>query len=165
MQERSGTKPEMSRWGAVGLAVLCGAFGLAFLGWSGSQLWSIAASSTWVQTEGMITLSEFIDNPPRRDDEARIRYIYEVDGERYEGSSLLPAPLAYGDAQEEVKVREYPSGSTATIYYDPLRPEVSALERGRPTRLTYIGLALGLMFVGGAAYIVVAGLRGRPVRL
>lgn len=165
MKELGGTKPGMSPWGAIGLALLCGAFGLAFLGWAGSQLWSIFASGAWVQTQGMVTLSEFIDNPPRRDDEARIRYIYEVGGKSYEGRNLLPAPLAYGDAQEELKVREYPAGSTAAVYYDPQNPEASALERGRPTRLTYIGLILGLMFTGGAAYIVVSMLRGRPVRL
>lgn len=165
MSTLKAEKPAMKAGPAIALAVLCGGFGIAFLYWGLSQVWFIFASSSWTQTEGTITMSQFIDNPPRRDDEARIRYIYQVDGETYEGRNVLPGTLAYDDATEEEKVQQYRVGASATIYYDPQNPESSSLEPGTPTRLTYIGLVLGLLFTSGAVYILYSLIRGQPVRL
>lgn len=159
------TKPGMKLGPALALAALCGVFGAGFLYWAFSQMWYVYTSSAWVATEGMITMSQFIDNPPRGDDEARIRYIYSVNGETYEGRNLLPGSLAYADALEAQKVAEYPVGMTTNVYYDPQNPQNSSLEPGTPTRLTYLGLLLGLMFISGAAYIGYSLIRGRPVRL
>lgn len=158
-------KPAMKAGPAIALAVLCGGFGIAFLYWGLSQVWFVYASSGWPQTEGTITMSQYIDNPPRRDDEARIQYIYQVGGQPYKGRNLLPGTLAYDDATEEEKVEQYRVGTTTTVYYDPQHPERSSLERGTPTRLTYIGLVLGLIFTSGAGYVLFSLLRERPVRL
>lgn len=145
--------------------LLCAGFGIAFLYWSASQLWYVVASRSWAQTDGLITESRYIDNGPRRDSEARIRYTYAVGEQTYEGGNLLPGSLAYDDATEEQKVQQYRRGKTVTVFYDPGDPASSSLERGVTTRLTYIGLVLGLAFFSYAVYLVVNLIRGTRPRL
>ena len=144
------------------VALICLGFGGAFLYWSISQLWYVFASRSWDSTEATIRESRYIDHGRRRDGEVRLRYSYTVNGRSYEGGNLLPGTLAYTDADEEEKVRQYRPGMTVPVYYDPQNPESSALEVGVMTRFPIIALAIGLPFVIAALYIAVNTLRRKP---
>lgn len=147
--------------GIIFVLILLG-LGGAFLYWSGSQLWDYFASRSWASTQGVIYQSRFIDRGRRRDSEAQIRYRYSVNGQSYEGSNLLAGSLAYTDADEEEKVRQYRPGMTVPVYYDPQRPESSALEVGVLTRFPFIGLIVGLFFFVSGVYIAIALMRPKP---
>lgn len=165
MSNGNAQKPGMPLRSSVILAVITGGLGAALLYWSLSQFWYGHASKSWASTRGTITESRYIDRGTRKDGEARIRYKYSVQGRTYDGGNLLAGNLTYTDRDEEEKARHYKPGMIVPVYYDPEKPESSALEVGAVTRMPYLALALALFFGGSAAYIAWCLAKGRPVRL
>ena len=156
-------KPASPIVGIIFVLILLG-LGGGLLYWSGAQFWDYYASRNWTATQGVIYQSRFIDRGRRRDSEAQIRYRYSVGGQSYEGGNLLPGSLAYTDADEEEKVRQYRPGMTVPVYYDPQNPNTSALEVGVMTRFPFIGLVIGLLFFVGGVYVAIALARNKPAR-
>ena len=154
-------KPASPIVGIIFVLILLG-LGGGLLYWSGSQFWDYYASRSWARTEGQIHESRFIDYGRRRDGIVRLRYSYTVEGRAYEGGNLLPGSLAYTDADEKEKVRQYRPGMTVPVYYDPQHPESSALEVGVMTRWPFISLVIGLFFFGGGIYLAIALARNKP---
>lgn len=60
---------------------------------------------------------------------ADVRYMYEVDGKRFEGTRISFGQYGTGDGGHARKEAEkYPVGKPVTVYYDPNSPATAVLE-------------------------------------
>ena len=120
------------------------------------QLQEALEISNWPSVEGKIVESRVVGERAFRPD---IKYIYTVDGEEYTGSSSLDMPGFGGrtsrlDAAEKM-VRQYPQGSTISVYYNPENPQQSMLHP-KPTYSHYLTLTTAaLLFLAGFAIILI----------
>jgi hypothetical protein len=103
----------------------------------------------WVQVRA--TVLSFQTKGAIVNQEAEMRYSYEVRGKKYEGTRITISDwvLAAGAWHVERLRKRYPVGSDAAVWYDPLRPELSVLRRPGYT-LAVATLLLGL---GGGGYM------------
>jgi hypothetical protein len=88
----------------------------------------------------------------------QVQYIYGVDGQVYHGKRLKFGQPNYGclNKPEDI-LAKYPSCSDVSVYYDPLHPEDSVLERVAFVPMVYLILgsiliALMLIILGLMAY-------------
>jgi len=96
-------------------------------------------SRTWMTTRGQITHSETVWVGARaRSPRPVIKYIYEVDGTKYEGQRVVfeYRNLYSREAVAQI-LKEYPIGAAPPVYYDPNKPQDSTL------RQAHVGLVLG----------------------
>lgn len=72
----------------------------------------------WRQVPGEITSSEVDDSG--KAPSARIRYVYRVDGDQFEGKKIAPIELwaSYSSSASNF-VRKYPQGSEVTVFANP----------------------------------------------
>ncbi len=60
---------------------------------------------------------------------AKVRYEYDIEGNKYEGDRYAFLPLASSDAETQLAVvTRYESGSPIDVYFDPQSPEESVLD-------------------------------------
>lgn len=101
---------------------------------------------------GKATILSFQIKGTNLNQEAEMRYAYDVHGKPYEGTRITVSDwvLAAGVWYVEQLRKRYPVGSETVIWYDPLQPERSVLRRPGYT-LAVAALALGL---GGGGYLL-----------
>jgi hypothetical protein len=78
-----------------------------------------------------------------------IRYTYQVGGVDYEGSHLMVGddPLGSKAAMEKILAR-YPQGRQVLVYYNPLKPEESVLEKQSKSSTKALILGIAFLLVG-----------------
>ncbi len=78
----------------------------------------------------------------------KVRYTYEVNGERYQGYRIWfgGAPGGSNRRKVEAIVARYPQGSRVTVYYNPAKPTEAVLERGKAPGSGWL-LVVGSVFV------------------
>jgi hypothetical protein len=90
------------------------------------------ASLAWQMTTGKITKSRVeVSGGETTSVSPRIAYEYEVYGKSYQGEQIRAGGLwVSGPTRSAYDIVDaYPVGATVTVYYDPNKPEDSALER------------------------------------
>ncbi len=110
------------------------------------RVWRLRAGSkrrAWLSVEGVITESEVWQYRFIKYGSSifapRLRYHYNLAGKAYAGG-----PVIYGKTGSPTEIlRPYPPGKPITVYYDPRRPEQSALHVGNGT-WDYLALLLPL---------------------
>lgn len=115
-----------------------------------------AAMQEWPATTGVIresTVREIAgEGDEGWDHVPYIRYEYEVNGRPYVGSSLAAGLMNTGAGEEAARqfVRDYPVGSTVTVWYNPRDPRQSAIEKrvGASGASIVIGSVLLILSVG-----------------
>ena len=85
-------------------------------------------SRTWPSTQGVISESWWMQGT--KSSCAVIRYKYRVGERSYEGNSILPYSNEYSQAEQRLKVDQYPVGANVKVFYDPNHPQNSCLEVG-----------------------------------
>jgi uncharacterized protein DUF3592 len=135
--------------------------GFVFLGIALSQLWSFFESKSWVQTQGVISQSQWV--PRRGGNSAQINYKYSVNGQSYEGNNILPGLNQYSQPEQEAKLKQYPAGATVTVFYDPSDPQESSLEVGVITESMFLNFGLGTFFTLAAGAFAWRMKKGRPI--
>lgn len=113
-------------------------------------------SSEWAAVAGQIQTSAIVDTGPAY--LPQITYRYEVLGVVYTGNTVDFSiyALSYGDAEKITN--DYCRQCMAYIYYDPSRPEISALITGAKTE-NYIAFAVSLFWLVVPPYALMLGLR------
>jgi hypothetical protein len=77
---------------------------------------------------------------------ARVRYEYQADGQRLEGSEIHFAQRRFRfESGAEQVISRYPVGSTVTVHYDPDEPETAVLETSQGD--AYLSVLWGLGFL------------------
>lgn len=90
----------------------------------------------WNKTKGSISdskLDELImetDSPITY--KARVRYSYTIDGEEYISKRIFFGDFIRGGSQFSSRklLKKYTKGAVVDVYYNPLKPEESVLEKG-----------------------------------
>lgn len=101
-------------------------------------LFRIFALRRWKTTEGIV-LESF--KTSRREnfqtlEDAKVRYEYEVNGKRYQSSTIKASGDMSGDTAKRGQsdmdrlLAKYPAGSRVTVYYNPSMPRMACLEQG-----------------------------------
>ncbi len=134
--------PLLLSLGLIALGLIFGAMALNLF-YKNIQDWTRARQSkTWPSTPGHITKAELVWVRGGRSAHPKpvITYTYSVDGVPYTGDRIA-FEYAHVHARDEVEaiLQRFPTGSSPPVYYDPARPQDSALEPR--TR----GLATGLL--------------------
>ena len=94
-----------------------------------------AAMQEWPSTTGVIresTVREIASEGEEGWDHIPyIRFEYEVNGQLYTGSSLATGLMNTGAGEDQARrfVRDYPVGSTVTVWYNPKDPHQAAVEK------------------------------------
>lgn len=89
-----------------------------------------------------------------------VKYEYEVDGQKYEGTNITAktAQMFYPtQGAAEMAARNYPVGSTVTVFYHPDRPHESVLENGG-SMASYLPLIFGILLMVGGILMIPAAL-------
>ncbi|WP_257300849.1 DUF3592 domain-containing protein [Haloarchaeobius sp. FL176] len=156
----------------VGLAV---AGGITYTEYQDRQVAeSMETGTASVTSTGMESATETEDGETEVEYYPRIEYEYTVDGQTYEGWRVYAA-TDLDKEQGELRGRDFdsesaaqnvldrfPSGSEATVYYDPSDPSQAFLVPPEFDRLTVLGgVAFGGLFALVGLYTAVQGLRGQ----
>ena len=142
-----------------------GFLGMVFLALGGYEFWQGSKTEDWPAAQGRIIEAEIETRSSsshrhgrasRRDTDysVRIRYYYEVAGQKLEGQRLQ---YGYKSHDERPSARQeqslYPSGKEVQVFYDPKNPKSSVLLKG--TGASWLAMGLGLTaFVLGSAMMV-----------
>lgn len=146
---------------AVGSALCALACGLVLCHWL--KLRRAAHTRPWPAVDGMVLESAVVADR----DEGRqlyrpmVRYRYEIDGRRFEGSRIEwtapPATRRYTRARRLLD--GYRSGGKVKVHYDPQRPGLAVLQPARaisvpplmviaPTAAMYVLFIAGPLLIG-----------------
>jgi hypothetical protein len=154
------------------LQIVAGLFGLLLLGGGLLGFFGVLAlnakaegAKSWPTVEGRMVSAEVAERGGPQFS-ARVRYTYEVSGERYEGDKLTLATTEWLDdrAAIEAVVAQRQPGSPAKVYYNPKSPKEAVLE----PRMADAGIGAFVMFVSAAMVLVsiallYAGIRRAPL--
>ncbi len=130
------------------------AFGLACLFITVYAFYSTLFSAFWTETDGRVTKSYITQGSKNKLYTPHVNYTYQVNGSTYEGGVLSydGSFLRSFDSKETVekKLLPYQKDAVIKIYYNPLYPAQSCIERGGGLTLQFITLLLGigLIFFG-----------------
>ncbi len=138
------------------------ATGLMLLGLGGQAIRDGRRSLAWPQAPGVVVLAAKERSGGRGVSfHAEIRYTYVVAGQAFAGQRLSYARTASGRRVDSI-LRQYPTGATVAVRYDPSRPGASVLEPGLdPSAWLMPGIGAVLIFFGGG----LAWSYGSPYRL
>ena len=109
------------------------AIGLGMITVGVSSIKTAKDSETWPSIEGMILKSKITINDG--DDSvtygADVSYQYVINNQTYKGDKVTISEMSTSDRSRARKiVNRYPSGQKVAVFYDPVAPETSVLERG-----------------------------------
>lgn len=103
----------------------------------GYQIWQYGqASRAWPTVLGMILDSSIrVEDDPDFEEKMnylRVRYEYQFEGTRYEGTRLKIGGVASSTDREgsQKRLMQYPTGKQVTVYVNPLKPDEATLEPG-----------------------------------
>lgn len=138
----------------IGFALLVGWFGMGCLITYRCNRKAVQASQLWHENKARVVLSK-ADAEPYYDQDTynltffpRVHYVYKVDGQEYEGKRIRFGEPNYGLFNQPGKVlAKYRSGCEVGVYYDPLCPEESVLERVAFIPGVYLVLGIGLLLM------------------
>jgi hypothetical protein len=112
-------------------ALFWSAITLTFDGFIGQSFWNQHRSATFAQTVGMVVSSRIQENSDSDSTTYRpeVHYTYQVNGETLTGTKVRFQSWSSSDHGYARKItRDYPVGSSVTVYYNPIRPEEAVLE-------------------------------------
>ncbi len=142
-------------WLGGGLvALLAGA--TALVGWFVWRDWKAArASRAWPTASGTILSGELTTQAERDSEEGttvhyvpRVRYVYEVDGRRYESDRIRFGNIKESEKKARAILDRYAPDSAVQVYYDPADPNRATLETKASLGIAFFGLiTLALMLV------------------
>lgn len=150
-----------------------GFFGIVFLALGGYEFWQGSKTKDWPAAHGRIIESGIETKSrssrphgrtSRRDTDyiVRIRYFYEVSGQRIEGNRLQYGNKSHGkrsSAEQEQSL--YPAGKEVQVFYDPKNPQRSVLLKGSGTTWLAMGLGFMALVLGSVTMVYMARAR-RP---
>jgi len=126
------------------------------------------ASEAWPSVPGVITHSDVASHTSdgKRMYRPDVRYDYQVEGQRYEGSTLwFGGDYSSSSSSRAGKVvSKYPVDREVTVHYDPEAPYESVLEPGAVLS-SYAVFAIGGLFAVVGALLVLGGIFGLIRRL
>lgn len=145
----------------IGLVMVAcgGGFGY-FFAWPDYQM--AKESEAWPQTSGKVIRSKVSSH--RNDDgqtmyKADILYSYEVNGRRYESTSIYVGSGGLSTSSSDSAyeyTNKFPEGSQAKVFYSPTISEKAVLEPGvQFIHTAFLGIA-AVLILGGLALSVVA---------
>lgn len=105
----------------------------------------VAQASNWPSTMGMVT-SSMVERRSSSDGYSYypvVNYSYQVMGQPFQGSRIVPGPVVGGSGAQKVVAR-YPAGAQVMVYYDPDNPSDSVLERGMPRYIKWLWVTVVL---------------------
>ncbi len=88
---------------------------------------------------------------------ARVEYLYEVDGREHRGDTICIGGTLHTSLKRHAEQRcaRYPLGGRVEVFYDPMQPETSCLEKtGAGGELLFY---LGWAFAGSGAFFLLRG--------
>ena len=113
----------------------------------------VRRSQTWSYRYGQVTRSEVVRTHSNKNTiyEAGIEYTYEVDGREYRGDTICVGGTLHTPFKRHAEKRcaRYPVGGRVEVYYDPMKPGTSCLEK--------TGLGGEWVFYLGWAFAAVGG--------
>lgn len=139
------------------VSVLSGGLGLSFFVFAWQRKKHENITQNWQPTPGIILSSEIKEHAavdPAKNTSTIfspvIRYQYSCTGNVFIGSRIAIRSTETTQAKARQTVDRYTAGNSVTVYYDPLHPEETVLERntrGYPllfsTGLILCGISLG----------------------
>ena len=152
---------------AAGLGFL----GIVFLSLGGYEFWQGSKTQDWPAAQGRISEAEIETRSrsshrhgraSRRDTDysVRIRYSYEVAGQKLEGQRLQYGYNSHDElssAKQEQSL--YPSGKDVQVFYDPKNPKSSVLLKGSGSSWLAMGLGFMALVLGLVTMIYMARAR------
>ena len=148
-----------------------GFFGIVFLALGGYEFWQGSKTKDWPASQGKIIESEIetrSSSSPRHgrtsrrdtDYSVRIRYSYEVAGQKLEGQRLQYGYKSH-DERSSAKQEQsrYPSGKEVQVFYDPKNPKSSVLLKGSGTSWLAMGLGFMALVLGSVTMVYMARAR------
>ena len=146
----------------IGVLLLLGA-GLAYL-FRQRTAAKQAASVTWPTVQGEVTrawVHSFRDNNQNLQYMARVKFAYEVQGQRYESERIAWGGRGSSVVSTEAQtvVDRYPTGSRVPVHFNPQKPKEAVLEPSETGGLsmltwTWVGLAVvGVLFIAVGPFL------------
>jgi hypothetical protein len=116
---------------------VCGSlfiFNAIFLGIIFFTRRKVAQAASWPSTLGTVTSSRIEMRSSSEGGSTPypvVNYAYQVLGQPYQGSKVMPGPNVGGSGARKV-VERYPAGAQVMVYYSPEKPSEALLERSTP---------------------------------
>lgn len=108
----------------------------------------IEESQRWLSVRGRVVSSKI--SRARSNRWPTVRYAYEVRGVRHESARLAFIQKNRSQAECQAVVDRYPPGAEVDVWYDPMQPKSSVLEREGDAR----GLRIAAVVCGGLFLLV-----------
>lgn len=135
MSRRNAWVPKAAIWFITLVGAALAGLGVFFIVVGIGEWRSGEASRTWPTVEGRVLVSEVSTSRgpsrpgPSTTTSHELRYEYEVDGVRREGTRLS-FKVAMGEQDLLARAARFPAGSAAAVHVDPEDPERAVLEPG-----------------------------------
>lgn len=126
-------------------------FGLACVLLSLYVAYSTIFSATWTETTGQIDNSYAKRHSKGTSYKPQVFYTYQVNGTTYKGNvlsydgSFLPSFASKETVEERLLL--YQKNAIVKVYYNPLYPSQSCLERGGGLTMQFLTLLLGIVLI------------------
>lgn len=131
---------------------ICGSlviFDVIFLGIIYFTRRKVAQASSWPSTLGTVTQSRIQMRSSGEGGSTAyplVEYAYQVVGQAYQNTKVMPGPDIGGSGARNV-VDRYPAGAQVMVYYNPVKPSESLLERSMPGFLRFFWVVLIILNV------------------
>ena len=140
---------------------ICGSlfiFDAIFLGIIFFTRRKVTQAASWPSTLGTVTSSRIemrSSNEGGSTPYPVVNYSYQVMGQSYPGSKVMPGPDVGGSGARKV-VERYPAGAQVMVYYNPEKPSEALLERSTPgfIKLLWIILIILDLFLFGLGAVL-----------
>lgn len=149
--------------------------GAVFLAFGGYEFWAGSKTKNWPAAPGRIIESEIESGritsrrhgrASRRDTDysVRIRYSYEVAGQRLEGDRLQYGHESHDQlSSAKQEQSRYPKAKEVQVFYDPTNPKRSVLVKGCGTSWLAVGLGFMALVLGAITMVYLARARRREL--
>lgn len=129
-------------------------FGAALAYSAGRMVYRSHAAARWPVAQGTVESSSVETMRSKRSATyvPRVRYHYDVGGQRFTSETLSFGTVSSGDSSEaHAWVRRFPQGASVPVHYAPGEPSLACLDT------TATGIANYVVALGGAGAVVLAG--------
>lgn len=129
-------------------AVLLGIAGLCTMGWAFYTMARVNRMQRWPTTSGDMVSGEVVPAERGSGYQLRVRYVYTIDGHRYEGTTFGIQERRFSKGAADRLAERYAPERMVVVHHDPADPKRSFIDSSESqVPMVAGGIGLALVFI------------------